>query len=153
MPTIGEAARRTGTKIPTIRFYEQEGLLRAPPRAENGRRVYAEADIRRLSFIRHARALGFELDDVRSLLTLTDQPAGSCMEVDAIARSHLGMIEQRIAQLTALKLELTRIAQSCAGGGAVQECRVVEALTDHGLCRSGHQLPSSVRCNIRQSTL
>lgn len=128
MPAIGEVARLTGTKVPTIRFYEQEGLLPAPPRAANGRRIYSDADIRRLSFIRHARALGFELDSIRSLLALTDRPNAPCMQADAIARAHLDAIEQRIAQLTLLKAELTRIAQACAGGRAIGDCRVIEAL-------------------------
>ena len=72
MLAIGDVARQTQLKIPTIRFYEAEGLLAAPPRSPNGRRRYSQADIRRLAFIRQAREIGFDLSDVRSLLDLAD---------------------------------------------------------------------------------
>lgn len=130
MQAIGAVAKHTGLKVPTIRFYEQEGLIRAPVRTASGRRLYADADIRRLAFIKHARVLGFELDDIRSLLDLTDNPNRPCDEADRIARRHLAEVEQRLAQLTALKLELNRVVRSCAGRNAAQ-CRVIEALADH----------------------
>ena len=72
---IGEAARQSGVKVPTIRYYEQIGLLPAPPRSEGNRRSYEATDLRRLSFIRHARELGFEIEAIRALLTLQDDPA------------------------------------------------------------------------------
>jgi DNA-binding transcriptional MerR regulator len=128
MLAIGKVAEKTGVKVPTIRFYEHEGLIAAPRRGANGRRVYSDADVERLSFIRHARTLGFELDDIRSLLDLTDHPDRPCAEADRIARAHLKGVEQRIAQLTELKLELSRIVRSCAGGKAAAQCRVIEAL-------------------------
>lgn len=130
MHTIGEVARLTGLKVPTIRFYEAEGLVPAPPRTESGRRLYAEAAVRRLAFIRHARALGFELDDIRSLLDLTDSPDRPCADADQIARRHLAAVEVRIAQLEQLRTELSRIARACAGGRPVAKCRVIEALSD-----------------------
>jgi DNA-binding transcriptional MerR regulator len=139
MLAIGAVAKRTGLKIPTIRFYEQEGLLPAPDRTGSGRRLYADADVRRLSFIRHARALGFELDDIRSLLDLADDPDRPCAEADRIARAHLLTVETRIGQLKALQRELTRIVKSCAGGVAA-ECRVIDALGDHGGCAHDHAL-------------
>ena len=71
---IGEAARRSGVKVPTIRYYEQIGLLPAPPRTEGNRRHYDAADLRRLAFIRHARELGFEIEAIRALLTLAGRP-------------------------------------------------------------------------------
>ncbi|NDC59174.1 MAG: MerR family transcriptional regulator [Alphaproteobacteria bacterium] len=130
MHTIGEVARLTGLKIPTIRFYEAEGLVPAPPRTESGRRLYADAAVRRLAFIRHARGLGFELDDIRSLLDLTDAPDRPCADADQIARRHLAAVEVRIAQLEQLRTELSRIARACAGGRPVAKCRVIEALSD-----------------------
>ena len=144
MPAIGQVAQETGLKIPTIRFYEQEGLLAAPERAANGRRIYSDADVRRLAFIRHARALGFELDDIRSLLDLTDNPDRPCAEADAIARTHLGIVEERIAQLNQLKAELSRIVRSCAGGRSAGECRVIEALAGHDHRAALHPAPVKV---------
>lgn len=138
MPSIGEVARQTGLKIPTIRFYEDERLLKPPPRAANGRRVYSEADVRRLAFIRHARSLGFEMDDIRSLLLLTDRPNQSCAAADEIARRHLSDIDERLAQLMQLKAELSRISRACSGGRSMGECRVIEALAGHDQCVGDH---------------
>jgi Cu(I)-responsive transcriptional regulator len=138
MQAIGAVAKRTGLKIPTIRFYEQAGLISPPERTGSGRRLYANADVRRLSFIRHARTLGFELDDIRSLLDLSDHPQRACDDADRIARRHLAEVDIRIEQLSALKTELARIVRSCAGGRA-SECRVIEALADHPLCNGDHE--------------
>lgn len=128
MITIGEAARQTGIKVPTIRFYEQEGLLAPPERTDSGRRVYAEDDLNRLAFIKHARTLGFELHDVRQLLELSDHPEHPCTGADQIARRHLASVRERIAQLQKLETELSRISRSCAGGKKASACRVIEAL-------------------------
>lgn len=131
---IGAAARHSGVKVPTIRYYEQIGLLPAPPRSEGNRRQYDAADLRRLAFIRHARELGFEVEAIRTMLALQDRPEQSCAAVDEIARARLAEIEQRIASLTALKAELERMLTSCAHG-QVAECRVIETVADHGQCR------------------
>lgn len=132
--SIGEAARQSGVKVPTIRYYEQIGLLPAPPRSEGNRRQYDAADLRRLAFIRHARELGFEIEAIRAMLVLQDRPEQSCAAVDEIARTRLAEIERRIASLTALKTELERMLASCAHG-QVAECRVIETVADHSLCR------------------
>lgn len=126
---IGEAARRSGVKVPTIRYYEQIGLLSPPSRSEGNRRLYAAADLRRLAFIRHARELGFDVEVIRTLLTLQDNPDQSCATADAIARTHLTEVEHRIADLTALRNELERMVTECACGH-VAECRVIETLSD-----------------------
>ncbi|MBN8956966.1 MAG: helix-turn-helix domain-containing protein [Rhizobiales bacterium] len=130
---IGEAATRSGVKVPTIRYYELIGLLSAPPRSDANRRLYDDDDVRRLAFIRHARELGFEVDAIRTLLALQDEPGQSCAAADAVARNRLIDVEQRIASLTALKAELERMIVGCAHG-RVAECRVIEILADHGKC-------------------
>ena len=71
-------------KVPTIRYYEQIGLLPAPPRTEGNRRTFDPGDLRRLAFIRHARELGFEIDAIRTLLTLQDDPHQPCATADAL---------------------------------------------------------------------
>lgn len=134
--TIGTAAAQSGVKVPTIRYYEQIGLLPAPHRTDANRRLYDAADLRRLTFIRHARALGFEVDAIRTLLQLQDQPNQSCAAADAIARKRLTDVEQRIASLSALKSELKRMIEGCRRG-RVKECRVIEVLTDHGQWQLG----------------
>ncbi|MCS0495185.1 helix-turn-helix domain-containing protein [Ancylobacter sp. MQZ15Z-1] len=135
--SIGEVARASGVKVPTIRYYEEIGLLPAPPRTEGGRRAYGESDRHRLAFIRHARELGFEIEAIRTLLQLQDRPEQSCAVADAIARDHLAEVERRIASLTALKAELARMVEGCSHGH-VGECRVIEILADHNECRHHH---------------
>lgn len=130
---IGEAARQSGVKVPTIRYYEQIGLLPAPPRSEGNRRSYEATDLRRLSFIRHARELGFEIEAIRALLTLQDDPAQPCATADLIAKARLVDVELRIRSLTALKSELELMVEGCSHGH-VGECRVIEVLADHKLC-------------------
>jgi DNA-binding transcriptional MerR regulator len=127
--TIGEAARRSGVKAPTIRYYEQIGLAPAPPRSDGNRRHYEIADLRRLAFIRHARELGFEVEAIRALLRLQDHPEQSCAAADAIARARLTEVERRIDSLKALRAELERMISAC-GRGNVAECRVIETLAD-----------------------
>lgn len=127
---IGTAARQSGVKVPTIRYYEGIGLLPAPVRTEANRRLYGPADMRRLAFIRHARELGFEVEAIRTLLTLQDNPSQSCEAADGIARARLVEVRQRIASLTALQAELERMVDECACG-RVADCRVIETLADH----------------------
>jgi len=130
---IGEAARQSGVKVPTIRYYEQIGLLPAPFRSEGNRRHYDDADLRRLVFIRHARELGFEIDAIRTLLTLQDNPSQPCASADVIAKARLAEVDQRINSLVALKAELELMVEGCSRG-RVAECRVIEVLADHGKC-------------------
>lgn len=126
---IGELARRTGVKVPTVRYYEQIGLLPSPPRTEGQQRRYDADHVTRLNFIRHARELGFEVDAIRELLAMNARPEQSCAEVDEIARRHIAEIDRRIAHLTTLRAELQRTLDEC-GRGRVCECRVIETLAD-----------------------
>jgi DNA-binding transcriptional MerR regulator len=137
MYTIGELARRTGVKVPTIRWYEQEGLVDEPGRTEGNQRRYAAADLERLSFIRHARELGFDLDSIRELIELSAHPQKPCAGADAIAATQLGAVREKIARLQRLEIELERMATSCAHGTAA-ECYVLRALADHDLCEAEH---------------
>lgn len=137
---IGELARQTGTKVETIRWYERDGIMPAPVRTAGGHRLYTQAHRDRLAFIRHARELGFPLEDVRELLRLADDPERPCGEADAIARSHLAAVRSRIARLQALEAELSRMVAAC-GGRRVAECHVIEVLADqsHAHClHDGH---------------
>lgn len=124
---IGDLARATNTKVETIRYYEQIGLLPAPSRTGGNFRAYAPEHLARLSFIRRARDLGFTLDEVRELLSLSDQKRRSCEAVDAIARQHLADVDRKIADLKALRTELDSIINRCSCG-TIAECRIIEAL-------------------------
>ena len=129
---IGDLARLTGTKVNTIRFYEDIGLLPRAIRTASGRRIYVGSDVRRLAFIRHGRALGFSTAEMRSLLALADEPDKDCSEAAVIARRHLADIELRITRLETLRKALADVAESCEGGRAA-ECRVIEAIADSEL--------------------
>lgn len=128
--TIGRLSRETGCKIPTIRYYEQIGLLPEPGRSAGNQRIYGQQHLSRLAFIRHSRELGFSQAEIRQLLELSDHPEQSCVEINAIAQKHLDEINLRIERLGALKAELERMVHACRGG-KVEDCRVIDTLADH----------------------
>lgn len=141
MVSIGKLAQKTGVKVPTIRYYEQIGLLPEPERSASNQRLYGQATLDRLGFIRHARDLGFPLDAIRDLLSLTDSPDQPCAAADQIAATQLRAVQSRIARLQALESELQRMIAHTAHG-SVAECRVLEVLGDHALCAHGHPKPA-----------
>ncbi len=125
--TIGALSRRTGCNIETIRFYERIGVLPAPPRTSGGHRIYDRDHLKRLTFVRRARQLGFTLDQVRGLLALADEREGSCAEVEKLARAHLAAVRGRIADLARMDAVLAEMVAKCSGG-TVPECPILEAL-------------------------
>lgn len=137
MLSIGKLAAAAGVKVPTIRYYEQIGLLPEPGRSAGNQRLYGREAVDRLAFIRHARELGFPLEAIRDLLSLSDRPDQSCEGADAIAQVQLAEVKRRIARLEALKEELERMIRQCEGG-RIADCRVIEALGDRSLCRTDH---------------
>lgn len=137
MLTIGELSRRAGVKVPTIRYYEQMGLMPEPERSEGNQRRYSRQQLERLSFIRHARDLGFTIEAIRDLIVLGRHPQEPCTTADRIAAEHLQEVRRKIAQLTQLESELERIVSSCENH-TVEECYVLRSLSDHGLCDHDH---------------
>ncbi len=149
--TIGELAERTGCKVPTIRYYEDIGLIPAPARTAGNQRRYAARHLERLAFVRHARSLGFHLDAIRELLSLSDDPNHACADVDRIARRQRDEIGARIARLQALRAELDRMIRDCTGG-KVAECRIMEVLADHGQCMASRHGDNSASRGRRGAT-
>ncbi|MBA4793443.1 MAG: helix-turn-helix domain-containing protein [Phenylobacterium sp.] len=135
--TIGKLAKATDVKVPTIRFYEQIGLLPEPDRTDSDRRIYDDRAVRRLAFIKHARQLGFSVQAIRTLLDLADHPDHACDDANDLAAEQLTSIETKIAQLQALRSELKRMVDAGCRGVA-GECRVIETLADHSLCAHHH---------------
>lgn len=131
--TIGRLAKDTGCKVQTIRYYEEVGLMPIPSRTAGNQRRYGPRHVERLAFIRHGRQLGFSLEAIRELLKLADSGEQPCESADSIARTQLQEVESRIARLLALKTELNRMIEQCAGG-QVATCRVIEVLRDHSQC-------------------
>ena len=104
---IGELSRRSGVNIETIRYYERVKVLPPTPRSANGRRVYGAAETRTLAFIRRSRELGFTLDQIRTLLTLSaDNGEGACAEASSLATRHLVEVRAKIADLRAMEKAL-----------------------------------------------
>lgn len=139
MLSIGKLGQATGVKVPTIRYYEQIGLLPEAGRSTGNQRLYDRDTQNRLAFIRHARELGFPLDAIRDLLSMSDRPDQPCAAVDDIAKAQLKAVQARIARLKALEAELERMVDQCACG-TIKDCRVIETLGDHALCAHDHGL-------------
>lgn len=124
---IGDLAKVAEIKAGTIRYYERIGLLSAPVRTSQNYRTYAAADVMRLSFIRRARALGFSVGQIRTLIELNHRKDRSCEQVDSIAREHLAEVDRKLAGLTALRAELSGLIEHCSLN-SIGDCRIIEAL-------------------------
>jgi len=124
---IGVLAEHTGCKVETIRYYERIGLLPDPPRSEGGHRIYSLEQLKRLTFIRRGRELGFTLDEIRTLLGLVDSGNYTCGEVKALTLEHLREIHKKITDLKRLEKSLAAIAAQCEGG-ARPECPIIDTL-------------------------
>jgi len=126
---IGELSRRTGCNIVTIRYYEQIALLPAPARSAGRYRVYDTADVRRLAFIRRSRELGFTLDEVRTLLSLSaGDGQDTCANVREVAERHLADVRAKIGDLQAMEHVLADAVRRCAAG-EVPGCPIIDALS------------------------
>ena len=136
MLSIGKLSKRTGVKVPTIRYYENIGLMPTPERSRSNQRLYSNEGLKRLSFIRHSRELGFPIEHVRELLQLSEHPDQPCKDAHDIALQHLDDVRDRLRRLERLEKELKRIA-SC-DAESVADCAVIETLADHEVCVTEH---------------
>ncbi|WP_307533769.1 MerR family DNA-binding protein [Paracoccus sp. PAMC 22219] len=122
----------------TIRFYEGRGLLPDPGRTGGGQRRYGDAELDRLSFIAHARQLGFNLDAIAELIALQETPQTAHGDAQRIAKDRISDIRDRIERLRRLEMELMRVVNACDGRSDGQPCRVLHALADHQTCEGEH---------------
>ena len=111
---IGEVAERSSLQAKTIRYYEEIGLIR-PARDTNGYRAFSEGDLHKLAFLGRARALGFSIAECRTLLALYEDRDRASADVKRVAEAHLARIDERIADLQALRDTLAHLVTSCAG--------------------------------------
>ncbi len=125
--TIGALSRCTGCNVETIRYYERIGIMPEPARTAGGHRQYDQGHVRRLSFIRRSRALGFSPDTVRELLSFVDGGEWTCEDVQAMTLAHLGETRRKIADLRKIERVLADMAAECEGG-TVPDCPIIEAL-------------------------
>ena len=138
--TIGRLAQRSGTNPPTIRYYEQIGLLKAPDRRGSGHRVYGSDDLRRLTFIRRCRDFGFPIEQVRSLVDLTENADRSCVDARDLAQENLAAVRQKLKELKALEASLAQLVTDCdtaCVGGPGPSCVILEDLSEPTKSRCG----------------
>ena len=127
--SIGELSKQSGVNIETIRYYEKIGVMPAPDRSASGYRLYGADHLKRLSFVRRSRQLGFSLDEIRGLLRLVDGHAYTCAQVRKLTLDHLAEIRRKIADLKRLERVMAEMAAQCSGDRA-PECAVIDALFD-----------------------
>jgi DNA-binding transcriptional MerR regulator len=128
---IGDLAERTGTSAPTIRYYEEIGLLRRPSRQASGQRVYRREDVDRLTFIRRCRDFDFSIEQVRTLVSIIEDPNSSCMAARDMAAKHLEAVRGKMRELKALERSLISFVESCdalCAGGPGPDCVILEDL-------------------------
>ncbi|GHO94258.1 mercuric resistance operon regulatory protein [Reticulibacter mediterranei] len=126
--SIGQVARRAGVGVETVRFYEREGLLEAPPRRASGYRQYSEEVVKRIRFIQRAKLLGFSLKEILELLTLRVDRQTSCEQVKERTAAKLAEVEQKIAELQHMRQALLQVAAFCEEEGPKSRCPLLDAL-------------------------
>ena len=128
---IGEMSRRTGVNIETIRYYERIGIMPDPGRTQGGNRQYDHEHLKRLSFIRRCRALGFSIEEIRALLAMVDEQESTCAEVHGMTIEHLSSVRNKIADLRKMESVLKNMAAECSRGD-VPDCPIIETLFEAG---------------------
>lgn len=125
--TIGKLAKTCDVKVDTVRYYERKGLLLPLERTESGYRVYSADSVKRLRFVRKAQSLGFTLEEIKELLSLSDQPEADCADVREKAKGKIIEIEKRIADLISIKESLGELSEYCLGKGKpLVECSILK---------------------------
>lgn len=125
---IGELAKRANCQIETIRYYERAGLLQAPERTEGNYRLYRDAHVERLRFIRQCRSLDMALDEIRTLLRFRDAPEKNCGDVNALLDEHIGHVARRIVELKAMEKQLKELRLQCRKAQAAKDCGILKEL-------------------------
>ncbi|MBU6493340.1 MAG: Cu(I)-responsive transcriptional regulator [Burkholderiales bacterium] len=124
---IGQAAQVSGVNAKMIRYYESIGLVPESRRTESGYRTYSDTDLHLLRFIRQARRLGFGIEQIRQLLALWQDHERASADVKALAQAHIDELNQRIAELSAMRDTLTHLAAHCHGD-ARPDCPILDGL-------------------------
>jgi len=128
---IGELAKLTDCQVETVRYYEREGLLPPPARSDGNYRLYTQAHVERLTFIRNCRSLDMTLEEIRSLLSLRDSPQDQCENVNALIDEHIQHVNARVASLQALQAQLLELRQRCIDG-TLEHCGILQQLEASG---------------------
>jgi DNA-binding transcriptional MerR regulator len=132
---IGILAELAGTTVPTVRYYEEIGLLRQAARQGGGQRTYDREDVRRLAFVRRCREFGFAIDEVRALLLLTGDRSASCIDARDLAERHLQAVRLKLVELKALETAIASLVSTCnstCAGGVATDCSIFVDLNGDG---------------------
>jgi Cd(II)/Pb(II)-responsive transcriptional regulator len=125
---IGQLATHTGSKVETIRYYEQQRLLPQPARSDGNYRLYGAEHVKRLQFIRHCRSLDMTLDEIRTLLDFRDTPNANCAGVNTLLDKHIGHVADRIKNLKVLQTQLKQLRQQCDSVQSMMQCGILQEL-------------------------
>jgi DNA-binding transcriptional MerR regulator len=128
---IGQVAQSTGLSIDTIRFYEKQGLVHAPPRSSGGYRVYDDRDVERFQFVSRAQNLGFSLQEIRELLVIESRKGNGCSHVHDLIATKIDQVKEKIAELKRIESRLTKAQKQCNAAlmkSCSAECLVLEEL-------------------------
>ncbi len=149
--TIGDLAAATRCTVPTIRYYEEIGLLPQAPRRRSGHRVYGHSDLRRLTFIRRCRDFDFPIEQIRELVVLAGSPEHGCTAARDLAAQHLGEVRRKLKELRALERSLEACVEACdaqCAGGPADKCVILEDLATSRPSCCGSNAPPADRENI-----
>ncbi len=124
---IGELSRETGVNIETIRYYERIGITPKPDRSAGGNRQYSMDDLKRLSFVKRARGLGFSLGEIRGLFGMVDDQSSTCKQVHDLTMTHLHVVRDKINALQEMERALSDMVAQC-GQGNVPDCPIIDAM-------------------------
>lgn len=140
---IGDAAKASGVSAKMIRHYESVGLFPEATRTESGYRQYSDKEVGTLRFVRHARDLGFSIEQIRELLALWQNRRRPSRQVKALAQAHIKELDQKLQELRAMKATLEHLVHCCAGDDR-PECPIIESLAD-GLTHEASEKPNGQR--------
>lgn len=145
---IGELAKTAGVDVPTIRFYEQSGLLAEPPRTSSGYRQYTAIHRDALLFIRHCRSLDLSLTEIRSLLDYREHPDRACDEINELVAVHIDQVRQRIGQLQQLEGQLLALQSRCSKQRQAVDCGILQTLSAAADgCRDDREVRAGKPCS------
>ncbi|MCP5160747.1 MAG: Cd(II)/Pb(II)-responsive transcriptional regulator [Hahellaceae bacterium] len=139
---IGELAKRINCPVETIRYWEKEGLVPTPSRSDGNYRVYREADLERLLFIRNCRTLDMSLEEIRLLLAMRDHPKDDCHEINDLIDEHIQHVEARIHALQSLSTQLRTLRQNCGDHREVNQCGIIEGLSCQNIAEVESEAPT-----------
>lgn len=154
--SIGVLAEKTSCNVPTIRYYEQIGLLPEAGRSARGHRHYGERDIERLLFIKRCRDFGFPIEQVRSLIGMLDDAGGPCIEVRDLASAQLDAVRVKLAELRQLEQSLVSFVANCdssCAGGTNADCCIIDELSPARNVTSGCGGIPAVAVNIQSTEI